>query len=230
MSDSSTGLIKLLKIANAIPDINDIADQVIKLRQKYPNEDPLFIAKQAGSQMITRLTGIGMLSSLPGVIPGFGTAAQITILATTLTAETAILLQNVTKYQYLIAGLYDHDLNEIEKNGELQIVWAMTVGVVHVGKFVGKMGARFTKNFVQKRISGTVLRSINKRIGMTVLTKFGTKRGGIALGKVLPLGIGVAIGGGINYAFAKKYVDKVIEYYSLPPDAEIIIEESKVEI
>ena len=43
------------------------------------------------------------------------------------------------------------------------------------------------------------LRAINAAAGRTVVTKYGTKRGVVALGRALPIGIGSVIGGGTNY-------------------------------
>ena len=43
------------------------------------------------------------------------------------------------------------------------------------------------------------LRAINAAAGRTVVTKYSTKRGVVALGRALPIGIGSVIGGGTNY-------------------------------
>ena len=40
------------------------------------------------------------------------------------------------------------------------------------------------------------LKKLNLKLGATVFTKYGTKRGGVALGRMLPFGVGAAIGGG----------------------------------
>jgi hypothetical protein len=44
----------------------------------------------------------------------------------------------------------------------------------------------------------------NTKLGTTVLTEYGTKRGGVALGRMLPFGLGATIGGGVNFVMTKK--------------------------
>ncbi|MDP1792789.1 MAG: hypothetical protein Q8K63_01520, partial [Acidimicrobiales bacterium] len=48
-----------------------------------------------------------------------------------------------------------------------------------------------------------VLRRVNGKLGRTIVTKYGTRRGAVALGRVLPFGIGAAIGGAANYGLIR---------------------------
>ena len=45
------------------------------------------------------------------------------------------------------------------------------------------------------------------------MTKYGTKRGGIAIGKLVPFGAGVLVGGGFNLATMKGFKATAIKYY-----------------
>lgn len=49
-------------------------------------------------------------------------------------------------------------------------------------------------------VSAETLRNINRKLGRTMITKYGPKRGVIAIGRVLPFGIGAAIGSSASYA------------------------------
>ena len=64
-----------------------------------------------------------------------------------------------------------------------------------------------------KRISGKTLVKVNQRVGTTVVTKYGTKRGGIALGKLVPFGVGAVIAGGFNYFTFNGFMKSAIDYY-----------------
>lgn len=46
------------------------------------------------------------------------------------------------------------------------------------------------------------------------VTKYGTKRGGIALGRVIPFGVGVVVGGGFNLIIMKGFKRAALKYYS----------------
>jgi len=50
-------------------------------------------------------------------------------------------------------------------------------------------------------------------VGTTIVTKYGTKRGGIALGRVIPFGVGVVVGGGFNLATMKGFKRASLKYY-----------------
>jgi hypothetical protein len=82
------------------------------------------------------------------------------------------------------------------------------------GGELGKgLGRRATE-----RIPAETLRAVNQALGRTVVTKYGTKRGAVALGRALPFGIGAAIGGGANYAFARAIAGHADRFFrDLPP-------------
>jgi hypothetical protein len=58
-----------------------------------------------------------------------------------------------------------------------------------------------------------MLRKINLKLGTTVFTKYGTKRGGIALGRMLPFGVGATIGGSVNLVMARSFGRAILRYY-----------------
>lgn len=77
------------------------------------------------------------------------------------------------------------------------------------------LGAKATS-----RIPVETLRQINRGLGRTVITKYGTKRGAIALGRALPLGIGATIGAGANYALTRAIARQADSFFThlAPPE------------
>ncbi len=55
---------------------------------------------------------------------------------------------------------------------------------------------------------------INRKVGTTIFTKYGAKRGGIAVGRLIPFGVGALVGGGFNLATMKKFKRNAINYFS----------------
>ena len=49
------------------------------------------------------------------------------------------------------------------------------------------------------RLSLTTLQTANRLMSRTLVRRFGTRRGAVAAGRLLPIGIGAAIGGSVNY-------------------------------
>lgn len=68
------------------------------------------------------------------------------------------------------------------------------------------------------RIPAEALRTMNRSLGRTVITKYGTRRGALAIGRALPLGIGAAIGGTANYALVRAIRRQADSFFAhLPP-------------
>ena len=152
-----------------------------------------------------KISGLqGGATALPGAIPGLGTIIEISLDTASISADTALFIRNQTIVVYALGYLYGI-------NGREQLIedTLLCIGV-SVGAISIKYGAinivkKVAEKQVKKKISSKVLAAINKKVGITILTKYGTKRGGIALAKAIPLGIGVIIGGGFNYFSIKGF-------------------------
>jgi hypothetical protein len=68
-----------------------------------------------------------------------------------------------------------------------------------------------------QRIPLASLRAINGLLGNQLLRRYGTKRGAIALGTALPLGVGAMIGGTANYGAVKALARNADRFFSRLP-------------
>jgi hypothetical protein len=75
------------------------------------------------------------------------------------------------------------------------------------------------------KVPGKIFQKINQKVGTTILTKYGTKRGGIAVGKMVPFGAGAFVGGTFNLAIMKAFKNKAIKHFSSPEGSELYMEE-----
>jgi hypothetical protein len=62
-------------------------------------------------------------------------------------------------------------------------------------------------------------------VGTTILTKYGAKRGGIAIGKLVPFGAGAIVGGSFNLVTMKTFKKKAIKHFSSPDKSKLYMEE-----
>jgi len=161
------------------------------------------------------LGALGATTGAASVIPGTGAGTAVAAMAVDLgwyTLRTADLIMT-------IAAIHGHTAATVEERR----AWILSVlafgdgagkGFTRVAEEVGKgLGAKATK-----RIPMEWLRSINGALGRTVVTKYGTKRGAIALGNILPLGIGAAIGFSGNYAMTRAIARQADRFFAhLPP-------------
>ena len=90
-------------------------------------------------------------------------------------------------------------------------------------RMAGEMGQDLGRKAVG-RIPAGALRAINRKLSRSVLTRFGARRGAVTLGRVLPFGIGAAVGGSANYKSVQaigRHADNFFRSlpYELPPPA-----------
>lgn len=224
--NGESGLIQAFQALKIIPNAGTIRTEVRALQKRYPKGKPGALAQRLATGAIWRMTGAGVVASLPGAIPGLGTAAQIAIEAGTLSSETWLLLRNLATLQMSVAALYGHDTSAPERQEELMIIWGLTTGAIVPAKGAAtRVGTKIAVSQFNRRVSGKLLQSINRRIGTTVFTKWGTKRGGIALGRLIPFGVGALVGGGMNYATMKVFSKQLLRFYGeiLLGDEDLIV-------
>ena len=85
-----------------------------------------------------------------------------------------------------------------------------------------KLGTKVVEANFKKHFPATILKAINKKVGTTIVTKYGAKRGGVALGKLIPFGVGVLVGGGFSYLTMKQFASSARNYYSLKSDHKVV--------
>lgn len=221
-------LIQTLVKAKVMPDPDEIGNRVRALQSQRPAATPRVLSRNVVSSTTRRMTGLGVVAALPGVVPGLGTGAQVAVSGTTAGGELWVILRNLTAMHLTVAGLYGHDIRHPDRRDELVIVWGLETGVIIPAAEAGKrIGTKVAIKQFNQHVSGALLRRINQKLGTTVVTKWGTKRGGVALGKLIPLGVGTTVGGGMNYLATRSFGAALMRYYDdlLPSDGEVVVVE-----
>ena len=207
--------IDLLTIINKIsPSELDIKNEINDLIKSYPNLSKEQLSEKFTQKVITHYPSVGIGTALPSVIPGVGTIGQITIEGTTMLGDLLMMLRYMVKICYGIGILNDKDMNEGFNQEFIQIlgIWS---GVIISSKIaVEKLGTKVVITQFNKNVSGKIFQKINKKVGTTIITKWGTKRGGIAVGKLIPFGVGALVSGGFNYYTMKGFTKAALQYYS----------------
>lgn len=218
------GLVEILARLQLLPDPHDVHRRAEEVKAEHPAASPATLAKRQMTATVVRCTGVGVVAGLPGTIPGLGTFAQACATVGITGGEAAILLRNVASLQYLVAGLYGHDLYAPERIDELLIVAGLQSGAVLPAREAGKrVGTKIAVAQFNRRVSGATLKKLNNKLGTTVLTKYGTKRGGVALGRMLPIGVGATIGGSVNLVMTRSFGQAILRYYGqIQPGGEML--------
>lgn len=164
------------------------------------------------------LAAIGAASGGVAAVPGVGTLAS----ATAAASEFGWVTLRLADLILTIASIHGHEEADVEERR----AWVLSIlafgdratrGFTKVAGDVGQgVGAKAVA-----RIPVSKLQLVNRILGRTVLTKYGSKRGAVALGRVLPFGIGAAVGGAANYATVHAIARQADRFFRTPvgPDA-----------
>lgn len=140
---------------------------------------------------------VGASAAAPGVGTGVGLAASFAEVGVTARRLADLILTIAA-----IRGMSSEDLEE-RKAWVLSVLAFGNSASAGFSRLAGEMGKGLGKKATAK-VPSEVLRQINRTLGRTIITKYGTKRGAMAIGKLLPLGIGAAIGGSANYVLVRQ--------------------------
>lgn len=200
-------------IQSVAPSHEYVAQEIDELKYLNSKLTKDQLALRWGKRIRNNYTSVGVATALPSSIPGIGTVAQIAIEAGTITGDLALMLRWMGKQCMGISIIYG---NNPEKpiNQDLINILGIWCGVIDAAKnATTRVGTKVAVAQFNKRISGKTLVKVNQRVGTTVVTKYGTKRGGIALGKLVPFGVGAVIAGGFNYFTFNGFMKSAIDYY-----------------
>lgn len=211
MSTSNT----FLSVVRAVsPTFETINSEIYELRKNNPNLNNHKLADKYCSSIINKYTSIGIASALPSVIPGLGTAVQIGTEVATVSADLAMMLRYMSAITYGVAKIYEREnINEFDNEFIFTLgLWCGAIQAARGGTI--KLGTKVALSAFNKKVPAEIFRKINQKVGTTILTKWGSKRGGIALGKLIPFGVGAAVSGGFNYTTMQSFKKAAIARYA----------------
>ncbi len=203
-------------ILNAIttlqPDSVDIARHITDLRAAHPSLRHDALASKWADEICWRYAFEGAASALPGTIPGLGTELQVVIETGAISTDLVYMLRCMAAMTIGIGQIFERDMESTFHQDFMKVI-SLWCGVLGLGK---ETSVRITSKVAMahfKRVPGNVFMRINRKVGTTIITKYGTKRGGIAIGRLIPFGVGAIVGGGFNLATMKGFKKAAIKYY-----------------
>ena len=205
----------LYLIDKLAPDVEKVREWVKEVKKENPDLSNDQVAEYLSDRIVWLYTSQGAALALPGAIPGFGTVAQIGTELSTVGVDLTLMVRNQTYLAFAIAECYGFTGREILIQDTLICMGLWTNAVTLTKSGLVKLGTKAVEANFKKKFPGAILAAINRKVGTTVLTKYGTKRGGVAVGKLIPFGVGVVVGGGFNYLTMKNFANSTRKYYSL---------------
>jgi hypothetical protein len=214
----------LMKITSTLTPSCECISRDIADFKKNLNGKPLDeIADSYANRICWKYASAGAASALPGVIPGLGTAAQLAIEGGSISGDLLLMIRWMGSMVAGIGMIYGRDVTS-NFNQDFIKVLGMWCGVLKGAKEASKRVGTKVAIAQFKKVSPKIFAQINKKVGTTIITKYGTKRGGIAIGRLIPFGVGAAVGGSFNLVTMKFFKKKAIEFYSNANGEELYME------
>jgi hypothetical protein len=204
-------------IMSTTPDYQAVIKDVENFIQKHPELSKEGLAEKYANRIKWQYTSVGAATAAPGMIPGLGTAVQIGVEVAAIGTDLSLMFRYMAKMTYGISHIFKVDISDDFQN-EFVTTLGLWSGVIVASATAGelfakKVGAKAAVKSFGKNVPYKMLQKINNKIGFTLLKKFGARKGGVALGSLIPFGIGTAVGGTFNYAVMNKYKNNVIKHF-----------------
>jgi hypothetical protein len=202
-------------VLNSAVRVNsDVArNHLRRVLRQHPDRTPAEALAALDRLFLSTVTASGGAVGAVAAAPGVGTGAALAV----STAEVAGFVEATALYSLSVAEIYGLPIQDVERRKT--ILFAVLIGesaTNTINQVAGRTGAKWGAA-VTKQIPMRTIRAINSVLGRNVVTKWGTKQGIIVLGRLIPFGIGAAIGAGGGALSGMVVVKAVHRAYGPPP-------------
>ena len=188
---------------------------VARLRRAHPAAGPAEIAYKLEKRYLAALTASGAAVGSAATFPGVGTLAALSAGA----GETVFFLEATALFVLATAEVYGIPLDHRERRRAL--VLAVLVGDDSkraIGELIGP--GRTNGGWLAEGMASlpmSTLSRLNTRMLKYAVKRYALKRGALMFGKMLPVGVGAAVGGVGNRMVGKKIVNNARQAFGVPP-------------
>lgn len=190
-----------------------VAKYVEWVRRSHPGESPAQIVERMEKMFLVAVTGSGSAVGATAAIPGVGTVASIAAVG----AESAFFLEAAALLTLAVASV--HGISAADHQQRRALVLSVALGESGM-EIVQKATGVTAKNWasaITSRIPGPTMKGMNSTLVRKFITKYAARRSALILGKLVPAGIGAAIGGAGNRAIGKGVIKNSREAFGPAP-------------
>ena len=180
-----------------------IEERVVRMRRDRPGADTAELVEMAASRFRTEAGlssgAVGASAALPAV--GTGTAATLTV------GQTAVFIASAVTYVLTVAELQGLRIVDTEKRRAL--VLSALLGREGSEAIQGTLGLStlFWAAQALARMPLPTVKSINAQLAKRLAKRTAVKGGALAVGRLIPFGIGAAIGWSGGRALANQVIE-----------------------
>ena len=191
---------------------------VERLRHNDPEADPAKIATTLEKRYLAATTASGAAVGATAAVPAIGTLMALSAVA----GETAVFLE-ATAF-FVLATAHVHGIPVADRERRRALVLAVLVGDHGKGAVAELLGtSRTGGGWLAEGSAGVAalplpaVRELNSRLLRYFVKRFTLRRGALAMGKLLPIGLGALIGAVGNRLMGKKIIGNARGAFGAPP-------------
>lgn len=188
---------------------------VNRLRSASPDATPADIVQRLEKHYTAASMASGAAVGSAAAFPGIGTLAAMSAVA----GETVVFLEATSLFVLATAEVYGIPAEHRERRRAL--VLAVLVGEDSKRAIADLIGPGRTSGAWISDGAATLplpaVSQLNNRLLKYFVKRYALKRGALAFGKILPVGIGAVVGGVGNRMMSKKIVANAREAFGNPP-------------
>ncbi len=188
---------------------------VDRLRQQSPDATPADIVTKLEKHYLAAVMASGAAVGSAAAFPGIGTLVAMSAVA----GETVVFLEATAVYVLALAEVYGIPADHRERRRAL--VLAVLVGEDSKHAIADLIGPGRTSGAWLADGAATLplpaVSQLNSRLLKYFVKRYALKRGAIAFGKLLPVGIGAVVGGVGNRLMGKRIVASASKAFGSPP-------------
>lgn len=199
-------------------------DRAQQVAAAAPGDSPAARARAIATPIRKNMTAIGAAAGATAAAPGVGTGVAMG----TLAAEIGVIALKTTDLVMAIGAAYGH----LDAEPEERRAWVLAVlafgddAADEFATLARDMGLRLVDGRALDIASDAIvggggqvvtidaLRRINAALVAQVLKKWGARRGAATVGKLLPFGIGAAVGGSANFFMIREFAKQADRFFA----------------
>ncbi|MGB2922853.1 MAG: hypothetical protein WBC15_22965 [Mycobacterium sp.] len=188
---------------------------VERLREHNPEASPADIVEKLDKHYMAAVMASGAAVGSAAAFPGIGTLVAMSAVA----GETVVFLEATAVYVLAVAEV--HGIPAEHRERRRALVLAVLVGDDSKRAVADLLGPGRTSGALLSDGAATLplpaVSQLNSRLLRYFVKRYTLKRGAIAFGKLLPVGLGAVVGGVGNRMMAKKIVAHAHKAFGTPP-------------
>ncbi|OBB10999.1 hypothetical protein A5662_08160 [Mycobacteriaceae bacterium 1482268.1] len=188
---------------------------VDRLRESDPNATPAEIVTKLEKRYMAAVMASGAAVGSAAAIPGIGTLAALSAVA----GETVVFLEATAVFVLAVAEV--HGIPAEHRERRRALVLSVLVGEDSKHAVAELLGPGRTRGAWVSEGAATLplpaVSQLNSRLVRYFVKRYALKRGAIAFGKLLPVGIGAVVGGVGNRLMGKRIIENARMAFGSPP-------------